>query len=282
MFDRCPLECYYHYHASWGGWESSAEARTVRFYELKKSLPLETIAFESWVDALKDALPAVSALSGGRGAGLDLASIARSAVYAARRRVEDFPTLEARRCAVSAEEADSLLADSVRRFSAELAESPFIELFLESEPLEFLRYHTPASFILDGIRVWTNPLLISRGARGISVFNILPEKAPLERIFLRGAVDAAFAAELARTPLRDDTVATTSIVLASPEFPVVRERIPHSSLQSFVRQTTDAMLAPTKLDTDIREELFPPTDDPGNCANCRFLHECRGTSQNIA
>ena len=278
LYERCPLEYYYHYYASWGGWEPDADERTLRLYAMKKSLPLETVAFEAVLDALDDALSKAAVSAKGRGIELDFKSITRSAVLTARGTLEEFPPIEVRSGSISNEDARRVAAETARRLSAEAADSPLTDILAETAPLDIIRHTTPASFRMEGIEIWTNPLLLFRGKRGISVLSVAPPETPLERLYMRNAVNAAFAAETAGTAGTTDSrdaVETLSIVLEPPDTTTVRERLSTGALRKILRRSVDAMLSHTKLDTDIREESFPPTENPDACSACRFLQECR-------
>jgi hypothetical protein len=72
----------------------------------------------------------------------------------------------------------------------------------------------------------------------------------------------------------EKSVSVASVFLHVPDFPVMEFSATHSEVAGLIRADVRSMLALTNFDTDVREELFDPVDDPVVCAVCPFQRLC--------
>ncbi len=275
IFTHCPLAYYYHYYASWGGWESDADSETKQIYLLKnlRSMP-------SWViEIFKTIL-------------LESKEKRKSDINILKRRA--FATLHRGICDIRNKEyinnpkninlielyykqatiqqittqAEALLD----RIFANFAESKISKTIEQIPYLKIKRFERPASFYSDGIQTWSTPDLVWEERGIIYILNIfISDPKTYSNWAIKNGIDAIFA----ETKWKGRKIETISLFPnLPPPLPFISITQNKNELKSIIRQSANNMLKLTNLDTDIQKENFANFANHNNCETCKFRELC--------
>ena len=274
IFERCHRAYYYQYYASWGGWERLAEKKTKLLYHLKK---LQTI--QSWTESVfRKTL--TTGIADGEVKSKHLLRLAKSQIRREAFDIKNNESAEDSKITLLSEiyyenstinelqeEAEKYIEVLVARF----AESQAFEIISNIDPLAIKSIPQPASFLLNGIKIWTNPDLIWTNKGKIKILNIIfkdpmksyhwAEKATLDKMFTEDLFPG------------NKKVETSSFFLHEDNFPEITISRNKKEVQSIIDKSCQEMLELTNLDTNIKEEVFKRTDGDA-CKHCNFKQVC--------
>ena len=280
IFMECPLAYYYHYYASWGGWETTADADTVLAYRLKN---LQTV--NSWVLKTFKQTIITSTLHHTK----DIRKTRRNAFSALHRDICDIRNKEYmndpkglnidrlyyRESTLSKiiSEAEAILNSIFANF----ADSKFHTLIEEIPFLNIKKFTRPASFYCDSIKVWSNPDLVWEENGILYILNIfISEPSLTDHWAIKSGIDAIFA----ETKWQNRKVEVISLFPnLPPPLPFISITRNRKELKALIRQSSEDMLRLTKLDTDIQKTEFAKLANYDNCEICRFRQLCKKTKE---
>ena len=271
LFRKCPLAYYFHYYGSWGGWDSYCDKRTAEIYFLKK---LQTA--DEWIEllirkAVTDAFSRGLFDSGEIVRGI-FSLFNRHIALLRKKSSEDLAIAELYYGIYSQNELETGCKEKLLQLTANYADNYFIsKLFNDIEYQELKKLHRPSYFYSDGIKVWNSPDIIIEKRGKIIVYNIFSD-SPLndDSWALRTGINRLFAENT--YPGRD--IETVSLFLHQKKFPPIYASRNRKEIKTIIRDSSHTMLKVTDFDTDIKEELFAPTEEKETCASCRFRELC--------
>ena len=274
LFLYCHRAYYFHYHASWMGWEvARAGEKAALAYQLKKALPVRDLAFEVfvetvrgwWVDNRMDTWK-----------GKCPYGLVSEALRVGIRRLEEVPALEVARGVATPDEAARGFAVELKELAADVAKSPVADILSSVQPIAMVARGRREPFLLDGLKVWASPLAIWRDDGTVKVLNFFRGDVEPEHVVLKNSVDAIYAEKTAKTAISGVSIDSMGVVLGS-NGGIVADRLGEPETRALIANSAKEMLSLTSLETDVRESLFAPSGHPEKCDGCRFMPLCEPT-----
>ncbi len=273
-FKRCRLFYYYHYYASWGGWDQYANERSRQIYLLKN---LKTI--NSWIEGIFRKQLLESIQNGHN----DYKQIQRKAFAVLKRDIcelrnfswkEDYKKINLFELYYGFLTLKEIELKSERQLAvifANFADSSIFCAVSEIPYLNLKKFKRPVSFEYDGIKVWTSPDLIWEDKGEIKILNFFMKDPLLSGDWaFKTGVDAIFA-EIC-WPGRK--IEAASVFFHQKEFPFVYSSRNRKEIKAIIRESSNEMLELSKLDTEIKEESFKPTENNCYCESCVYKELC--------
>ncbi|MCX6998560.1 MAG: PD-(D/E)XK nuclease family protein [Kiritimatiellaeota bacterium] len=285
IFRECLRKYYFHYYASWGGWDPAAAPRTRQLYVLKN---LQTRA--RWAgDHVHRAIRAVLPTLRGGGSAPAAEAVAQQMLAAMRldfrdsqqRRYRQYPK---KVCGLFEHEYELNVADEQWKQTADHAANG-LRVFLASDLFRNIRALPPdawleveelASFTLSGIKVYVQLDFAHRAGPDIAIYawkmggaNAAPNDLPLAGCILYA---------VARWPVTPEQVAAVEFDLASGA--AAPRRLDAAGLEEMkdtLRDSADEMsflLEDPAANRPQPEEVFELAEDEAACRRCNFLKAC--------
>ena len=274
LFLRCRRAYFFHYHASWEGWEAhNSRERSGILYRLKKARSIDELALDMFRVALRKGIEEGRVASWG----FDLPRKLVSEAYAVgSRQLEEALALEVIQESCSRHGALARFSDALRRIADDFIRSPAEDIVFSVPPGAIITRGLGAPFLVEGIKVWASPDILWRDGGSVKTFSFFHGNVEPEIVVLKNSVDALYAAEFANVSVSGASIDTLSVVLgAKGTGNVVRDRLGEVETCALIRNSTKEMLSLTKLETDVRESLFERTGNTKICEDCRFVSACR-------
>ncbi|WP_373046481.1 PD-(D/E)XK nuclease family protein [Vulgatibacter sp.] len=280
---ECARQYFFHYYASWGGWERGAAPEVKELYTLKKLTARAPWAGSTVHDTIKRALTLVR--DGQPADPRELVDRTRARMRAEFRESREKAYRQRKAFGLVEHEYDEPLPDEVWRDNWALVErcieaffaSRWLSIASDLQPERWLPIDELGSFSFEGTKIFAAPDFAFRTADGgvVVVDWKTGQKRESDREQLRGY--AIYARETWGVPL--DRIECRVVYLPSLE--EVEVRVDESEVAAFserMKASIENMLS-LLVDRDANvatAENFPPTDDEKACARCVFRRPCKG------
>ena len=276
-FERCHRAYYYHYYASWGGWDIYAPEKAKFLYRLKKMQTVTLWTQSIFYNSLKKAFIDQD---------LSRRYLLKTAIFQIRREIismknpsfEKNPKnrllreifIERKNIDLLREKAEESISGIIKKFTG----NPVYERLRNVDILDVKNLPEPAYFILNGIKIWTRPDFIWTENGVLKILNLFTEN-PLEPKQWKFKVALDIMLAEAKFPNSRKTE-VSSFFLHNKSRPAVIAPVNSEEVKSLIDKSCRNMLELTSLDTDIREELFAQADSD-KCQYCNFNRACLST-----
>ena len=275
IFEQCRRKYYNYYYGSWNGWDKYADEKTRLLYSLKKLQSIPSWTESIFIHVLREAC---------QNKKLTLHELTRSATKQIRKRFLDLTdkttSPEFRQPFLTEmiygnfkiEELHFKVESKLKKILANFAESPFYEIMADLNPFSIKNIPQPASFYLNGVKIWANPDFIwtEKGTIKVSNLSINDPMQSAEWAF-KATMDSMLVKELFPG---SQHIETSSFFLHQPRFPEITISRNKQEVQTIIDNSCKAMLDLTDLDTNIKEEIFQKADGE-ICKNCNFRKACQ-------
>lgn len=273
LFKRCRLAYYFHYYASWGGWDKFSDDKTRKIYLLKNLKK-----FNNWIEdifriSISEALinqdydsrhikrKAFARLKN------DFCELRNSSWKDDPKKINLFEVYY-KTCDMSdifpeaEKELDTLFANFAEK-KPHISDIPYLNLKIIKKP---------SSFNLEDVKVWCSPDILFENKNEIIVIGIF-FRDPCEsgEWAFKMAVDALYAES--RWPGK--RVEKISQFLHRYDYPNLDISRNIEEVRSIIQSSSSEMLKLTALDTEIKEEVFQATDKKDQCHLCLYKELCR-------
>ena len=274
IFERCHRAYYYHYYASWGGWDMYASEKSKFLYRLKNMNTIDSWSQAIFYNSLKKALTDHK---------LSQQYLHKTAIFQMHREAVSMksPSFEKnpknrllKEISFGEDDIDSIrekAGKSISLLIEKFTESPAHKILQEIDPFSIKTIPEPSCFILNGIKIWSNPDFLWTEKGVLKILNLY-FKDPMETELweFKATLDMMLAEAI--FPGNKKTEVSSFFLLDKryPEITIFRNR---KEVKSLIDKSCRDMLELTNLDTDIREELFEQADNDV-CQYCNFNKAC--------
>jgi len=280
---ECARQYYFHYYASWGGWERNAPPETRELYILKKLTSRAAWAGTTVHDAIAHALSLVR--DGIQPDRERLVAQCRARMRAEFRESREKAYRRRKAFGLVEHEYDEAIEDAQWKANWELVERCLVAFF-ESRWLQLARalpkerwlpIDELASFHFEGTKIFAAPDFAFRTEEGGAVLVDWKtgQKRDADKEQLLGY--AMFAHRSWDVPL--DRIACRVVYL--PSLDEIEVPVDEAEVESFSGRMRDSIARMRDLLIDPEQNVaaiasFPKTADPGACARCPFRGPCGG------
>jgi len=284
-FRTCPRRYYYHYYASWGGWDATAPERTRRLYVLKQlktgSMWVGERVHQCIQRTLENLRRGITVLSPDRIVEVTLAQMR-----------EDFRSSRAgnywknpKTCALFAHEygipvPDEHWREAARRVETCLRNFYASDLFAHLRALPrdaWLEVERLTTFTLDGIKVWVRLDCAIRHQGIVRIYDWKTGKSLSEENTTQLACYSLYAQkEWGVGPEDLRTAEYYLLVDRLQDYHVTPGDI--EDVKAYIRGSVADMaslLVDREKNTPMAESAFAKTENLAACRRCNFVGECR-------
>ena len=284
-FRDCLRKYFFHYYGAWGGWEPSAAPRTRQLYILKNLQPRMIWARGHVAHAIRAILAEQRA--GGAPAMVDAATekmleaMRREFRDSLARRYQQFPR---KVCGLFEHEYELKISNEQWKETADHAVH-CLQTFLNSDiygklksatTKAWLEQENPASFTLDGIKVYVQLDFAQRTTDSITLYNWKTGQTEDTNAELRLVCYTLYAGE--RWKVSPEQVSVSEFNLATGA--VITRNTAAADLEvmkDYIRDSADEMsflLEDVKHNQPQPETAFDFAEDRTACYHCNFLKIC--------